>query len=263
MKTVGIPISRRAGAAKRNAGWNRGREAEPDAGLLHAAQHALRRQLDGDTEGLQDVGRAGLRGGAAGPVLADGDTGAGDDDRRHRRDVDRVGAVTAGADHVDGASAQLLAERHQFGRAEHGVEQPRQLVGGLALGPQGDDEADQLGRRGAAGEDRGHRRAGLLGAEVAPSEQLAQQARPAAVLGEQVGRTSGASVVGHAGKLAKGARYAERRLWRMMRRRSRSVAPPQTPAFSRDANACSRQATRTPQPAHTDFATAASSSSSG
>ena len=29
LKTVGIPISRRAGAAKRNAGWNRGAKQNP------------------------------------------------------------------------------------------------------------------------------------------------------------------------------------------------------------------------------------------
>ena len=34
----------------------------------------------------------------------------------------------------------------QLGRGEHGVEQPGQLVGRLPLGPQGDDEPDQLGR---------------------------------------------------------------------------------------------------------------------
>ena len=39
----------------------------------------------------------------------------------------------------------------------------------------------------------------------------------------------------------------------MIRRRSRSVAPPHTPAFSRELRACSRHAARTPHPAQTVF----------
>ena len=56
---------------------------------------------------------------------------------------------------------------------------------------------------------------------------------------------------------------AGRRRCRTMRRRSRSVAPPHTPAFSLFMSACSRQATRTPQPSQTALACSASSSSSG
>ena len=116
LNTVGMPISRRAGAAKRNAGWKRGREAEADPGLLDAAPHAVGRQLDDDAELLEHVGRAAQRRRAAGAVLAHRDAGAGDDDGRHRRHVDRVRAVAAGADDVDGARPQVVAERHELGR---------------------------------------------------------------------------------------------------------------------------------------------------
>ncbi len=54
-----------------------------------------------------------------------------------------------------------------------------------------------------------------------------------------------------------------RRRWRMIRRRSRSVAPPQTPCFSRMVSACSKHATRTWHPAQTSLASRASSPSSG
>ena len=90
LNTVGMPISRRAGAAKRNAGWNARREAEADAGLLDAARDPLGRQLDDDAELLEHVGRAALRRRRPGAVLAHRDAGAGDHDRRHRRHVDRV-----------------------------------------------------------------------------------------------------------------------------------------------------------------------------
>ena len=56
---------------------------------------------------------------------------------------------------------------------------------------------------------------------------------------------------------------ADLRRWRTMRRRSRSVAPPQTPSRSRLANACSRQAWRTGHTSHTALAGSASASSSG
>ena len=56
---------------------------------------------------------------------------------------------------------------------------------------------------------------------------------------------------------------AVRRRWRIIRRRSRSVAPPQMPSFSRTASACSRQASRTSHSPQTSFAGMASASSSG
>lgn len=48
-----------------------------------------------------------------------------------------------------------------------------------------------------------------------------------------------------------------------MRRRSRSVAPPHTPSFSRTCNACSRQEILTEQPAQIATASATASSESG
>ncbi len=55
---------------------------------------------------------------------------------------------------------------------------------------------------------------------------------------------------------------ADLRRCRTMRRRSRSVVPPQTPSRSRWASACSRQSWRTGQTAQTALASAASASSS-
>ena len=55
---------------------------------------------------------------------------------------------------------------------------------------------------------------------------------------------------------------ADLRRWRTIRRRSRSVVPPQIPSRSRWARACSRHAWRTGQTAQTALASAASASSS-
>ena len=125
-------------------------QAEADAGLLDAAQHALGRQLDRDAQRLEHVGRAALRRRRAGAVLAHGTPAP---------------AVTMAAIVLTliewlrsppvptmsiGRGPQLVAQRHERGGGEHGVEQAGELLGCLALGPQRDDEADQLGRRGVA-----------------------------------------------------------------------------------------------------------------
>ena len=129
-------------------------------------------------ERLEHVGRAALRRRRPRAVLAHRHPGAGHDDRGHRRDVDRVAAVATGADDVDRPVALLVRRAaRSSAAAEHGVEQAGQLLGRLALGPQGHDEADQLGRRGVAGEDRRHRRAGLRRrVRSRPVEQLGRAA---------------------------------------------------------------------------------------
>ena len=95
-------------------------------------------------------------------------------------------AIAAGADDVNGAVAEVVVEGDDLGGGQYGVEQTGQLVGRLPLRPQGDDEPDQLGRGGLPGEDRGHGRAGLFGGEVPPGEQLGEQPRPSAVVGERI-----------------------------------------------------------------------------
>ena len=90
--------------------------------------------------------------------------------------------VAAGTDDVDGVVALILGERHDLARRQHRVEQAGQLLGALALGAQGDDEADQLGRRGVARQDRAHRRPRLVGGQVMPIQQQCEQTRPPAVL---------------------------------------------------------------------------------
>ena len=114
--------ARRGGEAERR--MEPRREAEPDPGLLDAAPHAVRRQLDRHAERLEHVGRAALRRRPAGAVLAHRHAGAGDHEGGHRRHVDRVRAVAAGADDVDGRIAQLVAERDQLGGASTASSNP-------------------------------------------------------------------------------------------------------------------------------------------
>ena len=194
----------RSGEAERRV--EPGGETEPDPGLLDAAHHVVGRQLDRHAERFQHVRRAALRRGAARPVLAHRHAGGGGDERGHRRHVDRVRSIAAGADDVD---RPRPATRRSSGTSvaapEHGVEQPGQLVGRLALDAQGDGEGDQLRRRRAAGQDRLHRRGGLVCGQVATVDELADQRRPAAVGGQFVDarRRVGAAFVtlGHATRI--------------------------------------------------------------
>ena len=133
------------------------REAEPDAGLLDATRDASGVELERDAERFEQVrGTARRRRGAV-AVLAHRHARAGDDERGQRRHVDRVAAIAAGAHDID----ELLVHRrrHLDDRrdGEHRVEEPVELLDGLALHPQRDDEPGDLrGRRGAF-EDLGHR----------------------------------------------------------------------------------------------------------
>ena len=116
LNTVGMPISRRDGAAKRNAGWKRGAKQKP-----MPASSTQRRTPSGDSSRTtpsasstsavphsDDAPRA--------PCLHTGTPAPATTMRRHRRHVDRVRAVAAGADDVDGAGPQVVAQRHQLGR---------------------------------------------------------------------------------------------------------------------------------------------------
>ena len=94
----------------------------------------------------------------------------------------------------------------------------------------------------------------LVLAEGAPIHELAEDDRPPTVFRK--------AEISHAANLPVG-RYEARRRCRRMRRRSFSVAPPQTPSFSRPWRANSRHVSCTAHSVHTIFATAASSSVAG
>ena len=151
LKAVGMPRSRRDGPAWRMAGWYRGAKQKPmPASATHAAT-PVGAELDGDAEGLEQVGGAAGRGRRPVAVLAHPPPGTGDDEGGDGADVDRVGPIAAGADHVDHRSAGVDVDAG--GRVEHGVDHAAELGDGLALHAQGDDEGGDLG--GAGGARRG------------------------------------------------------------------------------------------------------------
>ena len=122
------------------------REAEADAGLLDAARDTVAVELERHTESLEQIGRSARRRRRAVAVLAHRNTGPGDDERGQRRHVDRVTAIATGADHVDEPVTHIVGHIDGRGNGEHRVEQAVELLDGLALHPQRDREAGDLGR---------------------------------------------------------------------------------------------------------------------
>ena len=134
---------------------------------------ALGRLLEREAERLQHVGRAGRRAHGPVPVLRDGASGCGGDDRGSGRDVQRPAAVATRADHVDDVVSLRADGEHVLA---HRLRAAGDLVRGLALRPQGDEEAGDLRLRRLAGHDPGHHLARLLAREVAAVGHLGDRA---------------------------------------------------------------------------------------
>ena len=107
----------------------------------------------------------------------------GDDHGRHRGDVHGVRAVAAGADDVHGRAGNLDARRVR----EHRVGQAGELLDGLALGPQRDEERRRAGRRGLTGHHLGPSPRRLPPAQVVPADERGEQVGPVGRRGEICG----------------------------------------------------------------------------
>jgi hypothetical protein len=76
-------------------------EQEAEAMFVQRRGCSLRGQPDRDAQGLQDIGRAGLRGDGAVAVLGDLGSGGGGDQAGGGGDVEGAAGVAAGAAGVD------------------------------------------------------------------------------------------------------------------------------------------------------------------
>jgi hypothetical protein len=92
-------------------------------------------------------------------------------DRCHRRDVEGPSAVAARPGGVHDLALDL--DRHRG--ASHRPRQSRQLLGRLALHPQGGGEGADLGGRRRPVDDVLHRRRGLLLAQVFADHQASDR----------------------------------------------------------------------------------------
>ena len=112
----------------------------------------LRRNLDVDTDRLEEVEASRCRRSLSVAVFAHRGAGAGSDERCHGRDVECVGATTRGAsdaDDVDRGAGHV----ERLGRRDHRSLQPGQLLDRFTLEPETDDEGSLLRIGGMAGED--------------------------------------------------------------------------------------------------------------
>ena len=124
-------------------------------------------------ERLEQVGRAGEARRRAVAVLGDRAARAGGDQRGGGRDVERAPpAARAG-----GVEQVLALGRHVRGQRPHRARQPGELVDRLALRPQRDQEAGDLGLRDLAVHDLGEHLRGLVGAQVAARGERVDRAR--------------------------------------------------------------------------------------
>ena len=101
------------------------------------------------------------------PCLATGTPAPAIDDRGDGRDVEGAAAIAAGAHDVDHRDRGV----HRVRELEHGARQALDLVDGLALGPQGHQEAADLTRRGVAGHHGPHGFCGLIGGQGLVSDE--------------------------------------------------------------------------------------------
>ncbi len=237
------------------------REAEPDPRFIDAPRHGVSVELEGHAERLEQISRTARRRGGSVAVLADRRTRAGHDQGRQRRNVDGVAAVAAGADDVDEPVAHLVGHIDRRGDGEHRVEQAVELLDGLALHAQRDGEAGDLGRGRRTLQDLGHGGARLVVGQVLVAGETPEHRAPSPERLE-ARRLWSIDAAAHR-RPPVGVDQAVRRRWRMILRRSRSVAPPQMPSFSRWVMACSRQDCRTVQSAQMLFAVASSSRVTG
>ncbi len=157
-------------------------EGEADPDVVHAPGHGVGGEVQGQAQGFEDVGAAGLGGDRPAAVLDHGVAGGGHDDRGHRADVDRVGAVAPGADDVEHLGS---VDRERDDAFHQRVEQPAQFGGGLALGAQGDEEAGQLGGLGGVVHDLPHGPCGVVGAQVGSGQERGEQSGPRPGLGHE------------------------------------------------------------------------------
>ena len=146
----------------------RGREEEAEAELVDRARDPLGRKLELEAERLEHVRRPGGGRDGAVPVLRDRGAGGGGDQGGGGRDVERARAVAARTGRVH----EVVARRPHGERVlPHRLGAAGDLLHGLALRAQGDEEAGDLHGRGLAGHDLVHHAAGLGTREVVSVEE--------------------------------------------------------------------------------------------
>ena len=151
-----------------------GREQEAEAGLVEQAARGRRVDVDLRAQLLEHVGRAASRADAAIAVLGDRQAARRRDEGRRGRDVDQPRPVAAGAAAI---GEEIIGPVERQRRGRQGVRRADHFLGGLALHPQRDQHAGDLGR--------------LELAEHEPLEQMLRVVARQILAGQQFGQGIG------------------------------------------------------------------------
>ena len=149
-----------------------GRKEEAEAELVDRALDSARGKLEVEAERLKNVRRPGPGRDRAVAVLGNSRAGGRGNERRRRGDVERAGAVAARSSRVDEVVALGL---HGEDVRAHRFRAAGDLVHGLALQAQRDEQAADLRRGRVADHHLVHHRTGLVAREVVSVEQPAQR----------------------------------------------------------------------------------------
>lgn len=125
-------------------------------------------EVNGDAEGLEDVGRAARGGDGAVSVLGDhqagpggGGSGSGGDEGGGGGDVEAAGGVGAGAAGVDEGFALGVAERDGGGGGAEGIDEAGEFGGGLVAGGEGSEQGRELEVGDFSGKNAAHEGGGF------------------------------------------------------------------------------------------------------
>jgi hypothetical protein len=170
----GDPKLPTGGSRMAHGGVKHRRETEPHTRLADALSDTLGGKVDAHPEGLEDISRAAARRRRPISVLGYPRAGTCAHEGRSGRDVEGSCAVAAGAAGVE----QLTRHPYRDRKRPHGRDQPSNLCGPLALGPQGDYEARNLSRSGRSLHDFCHCGGRSVFGQVTPRQKLRQSLGP-------------------------------------------------------------------------------------
>ncbi len=244
---MAIPISRRLGAAKRNAGWNFGARQKPMPTC--STQRST-------PSGESSIATPSSSSTSAVP---------------HCDDAARAPCLQTGTPAPATTIAAIVLTLIEWLRSPpvptmSTARDRSSSLSGTSVAAASTASSNPLSSSGVSPLARSATTNPINCAAVASPDRIVAIASRACEAGRSRPSTSSVRSAGHPPRSSKAlicSGYAVRRRWRIIRRRSRSVAPPQIPDFSRACRACSRHAMRTSHPAQTDFASNAKSSSSG
>ena len=174
LNTVGTPSSARVAPAWRNPGWNADAKAKVMPARSSVSETCSGVRVRSMPRAREHVGGARRGAGRLVAVLDHGNTGCRGHHRSHRRDVDGPEAITPGADDVE----DVRVHRQRQRRLQDRVAEADDLIDGLALRAQRDQESGELRGRRRARHDLSHRPGRLRDAEVSVLEQGREHFRP-------------------------------------------------------------------------------------